>query len=175
MKLPRPPILTTPRLTLCALCEQDEADGVRLLTNQEVARTYMLPDFASFEEAAGMFRRLAERSADPEQFFYGIHREGRLIGIIHWVGTPGETVEIGYALHPDWKGCGYMTEALRACIDALFAMGAIAVECYAFEENPASLRVMQKCGMSVTDKAPVFEYRGAPHRCRHCRIDNPHL
>ena len=35
----------------------------------------------------------------------------------------------------------------------------------AFAENPASLRVMQKAGMTLMDKTEDLEYRGKTHHC----------
>lgn len=38
-------------------------------------------------------------------------------------------------------------------------------------KNQASLRVMQKCGMSLTDHTDDIDYRGTHHVCRYCEIN----
>ena len=40
-----------------------------------------------------------------------------------------------------------------------------------FEENPASRRVMEKCGMGPMDREENIEYRGVPHRCLYRAIE----
>ena len=74
-------------------------------------------------------------------------------------------MEVGYLIHPEYHGKGYMTEALIAFIQDLFSLGLEEVIAGAFEENPASLRVMQKAGMTLLDKSDELEYRGKVHRC----------
>lgn len=58
------------------------------------------------------------------------------------------TLHIGFALGSRWWNRGYMSEALRAVIDYFFeTVGAGRVESQYDPENPASGRVMEKCGM----------------------------
>ena len=47
----------------------------------------------------------------------------------------------------------------------LFAKGFREVVCGAFEENTASLRVMEKAGMEKLDITESIEYRGKVHNC----------
>lgn len=47
----------------------------------------------------------------------------------------------------------------------LFQMGYKQVITGAFEENIASRRVMEKCGMILTESEEKIEYRGKVHRC----------
>jgi RimJ/RimL family protein N-acetyltransferase len=54
---------------------------------------------------------------------------------------------VGYALAPEVWGKGYATEAVRAAIEAGFSMtAAIEMLATAHIENPASRRVLEKCG-----------------------------
>ena len=60
-----------------------------------------------------------------------------------------ESARIGYYIGSNFFGNGYMTEALREVIRFLFdAVGLLYVECEYDLNNPASGRVMEKCGMS---------------------------
>ena len=59
-------------------------------------------------------------------------------------------------------------EALKAAIDELFALNYERVVCGAFEENKASLRVMEKAGMKKIEFTEIIEYRGVNHTCVYC-------
>ena len=59
---------------------------------------------------------------------------------------------------------------MKGAIEYLFGSGFSEVICGAFEENAASLRVMQKCGMKLLDKIDVIEYRGINHNCLYYSI-----
>ena len=77
----------------------------------------------------------------------------------------GKTIEVGYALHPDYHGRGFATESLGAVIPYLFAEGFDQVLAGAFETNTASMRVMEKSGLSRTKMTSEIEYRGKTHKC----------
>ena len=81
-------------------------------------------------------------------------------------------IEIGYVIHPDYKGLGYATEAVLAVINDLFRMVFHKIVAGYFEENTASCRVMEKCGMRQIDKSDTEEYRGINHICRYYEITN---
>lgn len=158
-------VLRTRRLSLQPFEERDRADAIELLRNGEIKQTYMVPDFASDEEAGRLFDRLMSLSENTARFVYGIRLEGRLIGFVNEVEIDGGTVEVGYVIHPNWKNCGYATEALEACVQELLRMGYSAVRAGVFEENAASRRVIEKCGLKPVEKTDEIEYRGRTHRC----------
>lgn len=155
----------TPRLALHSFEDADRDALVDLFKNETVGRTYMVPELPSREAEEGLFRRLQELSRREDRFVCGIYLGGRLIGFMNDVEINGRTVEMGYALHPDYCGRGYATESFRAAMGQLFASGMEEVAAGAFECNPASLRVMEKCGMSLLDKVTWEEYRGRTYRC----------
>ena len=167
----KPAEIRTGRLCLRAMEERDREDAVDLLTNEEVGRTYMVPQFPSREAAYPLFERLVSLSRAPERFVYGICLEGRLIGFLNDVEIVGERIELGYVIHPARKNNGYATEALAAAMQALFAMGYARVRAGAFAENGASLRVMEKCGMTRLAEEEELEYRGVLHRCILCEAE----
>ena len=70
--------------------------------------------------------------------FFGIHPDDR-------VGQ----VELAYELGRNWWNQGLMTEAVQAVIDYFFTVvGFNRIYAFHAPENPASGRVMQKCGMT---------------------------
>ena len=158
-------MIKTERLVIKRMEESDQEAALDLLTNEIVKKTYMLPDFEKREDAVPLFRRILEFSQGDKRYVRGIYLNDHLIGSSNEVEVNGKSIELGYLIHPDFHGKGYMTEALIALIPDLFALGYEEVVCGAFEENPASLRVMQKAGMTLLDRTDEIEYRGKVHRC----------
>ncbi|MBR6029533.1 MAG: GNAT family N-acetyltransferase [Clostridia bacterium] len=165
-----PQVLPAGPVTLRPFGEGDLDAASALFTHPEVSRTYMLPDFRSQEEVRALFERLARLSRSPERFVRGVSLSGSLIGLINEVHVSGGSIELGWAIHPRYWGQGYASAAASAAIGALFAAGFDTVRAGAFEENPASLRVMEKCGMQPTGETEEIAYRGRTHRCVCCAI-----
>jgi predicted acetyltransferase len=108
---------------------------------------------------------------------------------IYWIVESGEVVgeldirhyltpklremggHIGYHTHPDHRGKGVATFALREGLKVLAGMGVSSALITCSESNVASLRVIEKCGgVRVQDSIiPGFERR---YRLRHfaCRV-----
>ena len=158
-------MIQTERLILKPITESDQEATLDLLTNNVVNKTYMLPDFEKREDAIPLFRRLIDLSNGTTRYLRGIYLQDHLIGYLNEVEKEGNSMEVGYLIHPDYHGKGYMTEALIAFIEDLFSLGLEEIIAGAFEGNDASLRVMQKAGMTKLDKSDELEYRGKVHRC----------
>lgn len=152
-------------MNLRILTEADTAALVGLLTNDRIKQTYMLPDFDRPEDAIPLARRLIRLSQDKAHFVRGMEENGTLAGFLNDVEITDGIIELGYVVHPDHWGQGFATSALREAIAELFSLGYREVTCGAFEENPASLRVMEKAGMRRIEKTDQIEYRGKRHRC----------
>ncbi len=74
--------------------------------------------------------------------------DGRLMGMID-ARLDGFKATVGYCLARDEWGNGFMTETLRAVIDAVFSAPEIfRVSAVCDVENAASARVMEKAGMT---------------------------
>lgn len=87
----------------------------------------------------------------PDCYNWAITLGGRMIGAIGAVSVNDrdERCEIGYCVAYDYWGKGIMTEALRAVLRFLFdEVGMRRVMARHDTANPASGRVMQKCGMT---------------------------
>lgn len=157
--------IDTPRLTLHSISPSDENALMDLLTHPIVGKTFMVPEFTAREEARPLAQKIASLSADDTHFVYGVFLENHLIGIVNEVDKQDTHIELGYAYHPDYYNKGYATEALIACIETLFSQGYPAVRTGAFPENTASIRVMEKAGMTRLEETEDVEYRGKVHRC----------
>ena len=152
-------------MKLRAFQESDWPRLAMLATSTEVNKSYMLPDFESPEKARPLFERLMAMSKDATRYVRAMEENGEFVGFCNDVERDGDAVEIGYALCPDVWGRGYCTEALKLAIADLFEMGFHQVVAGAFVENPASLRVMEKAGMTPIEKVDEIDYRGRTHTC----------
>lgn len=152
-------------MKLRSLTQTDEAALMELLTSNEIKKTYMLPDFDQREDAIPLARRLMQLSCDNTHFVRGMDENGTLVGFLNDVEIKNGAIELGYVVHPAHWGKGYATAALKLAIAQLFQTGYREVICGAFEENPASLRVMEKAGMRRIEMSEEIEYRGKLHRC----------
>lgn len=157
--------IKTERLELKPLLDSDRDNMIALLTNSEIKKTYMLPDFENEEQAEKLFLRLKEGSLAEKVYQVGIFLNGEVIGYANEVERDGDAIELGYMIHPNYHNKGYGTEMLKAMIDEMFAGGFKKVLAGAFEENPASMRIMEKSGMTRIEKTDEIEYRGKVHKC----------
>lgn len=165
-------LIKTERLTIKPHSAEDVAGLVGLLTNPEIAKTFMIPEFESTEQAKNLAQKLVDFSKkdDTDHLEYGIYLNSKIIGLINDCGIENDEIEIGYVIHPDYQGNGYATEAVKAVIYELCKMGFRRIKAGYFAENTASLRVMEKCGMTQTSFTDEIEYRGVNHICHYCEI-----
>ena len=152
-------------IVLGRLSENDKAAVSEILTDQTVAKTYMVPDFTSEEQVHKLFQRLVDLSGGEERYVRGIYRGDTLVGFLNDVGITGDSVELGWVVHPRYHNQGCATAAVKLAVEELFARGFCEVSAGAFEENGASIRVMEKSGMKRENKTDEIEYRGTVHKC----------
>ena len=164
--------LQTERLVLKVYEEWDRSRMLEILYDETVKKTYMIPDFADIQQANALFEKMMQLSRDHHRFVYGIYLENELIGFVNDCEIEGATVELGYVIAPAYQRNGYATEALGACIEELFRMGYQQVKAGFFEENIASCRVMQKCGMWKMAFEEEIEYKGVLHHCIYYAVEN---
>ena len=155
----------TNRLEIKPISLTDREAVLDLLTNETVAKTYMLPEYSSRQAAEPLFLRLVELSRDERRYVAGVYLENRFIGMMNETEIKEKQIEMGYAYLPDYYNRGYATEAFTGAIRYLFDQGFETVLAGAFSENPASLRVMEKCGMIRLDYTDTVDYRGVAHTC----------
>lgn len=157
--------IVTRRLVIRPYAENDEQAMMALLTNDIIKRNYMIPDLATRQQQIEMFQKLLAWSRGNIHLELGIYLEDRLIGFLNDVAVGAESIELGYVIHPQYHGMGYATEALKAVIEYLLGHGYGEIIAGAFDNNLASIRVMQKCGMKQTERTEDVEYQG---RVQHC-------
>ena len=155
----------TQRLTVRPFLDGDREKMLEMLYDESIKKTYMIPDFKSVEAAEKLFSAFVRLSQDESRYVGAICLDDELVGFMNDTEIVGDTVEMGYVISPKHQNKGYCTEAVSGAIQYLFEKGFSEVICGAFEENAASLRVMQKCGMKLLDKTDIIEYRGKKHNC----------
>jgi RimJ/RimL family protein N-acetyltransferase len=142
------PVLKTERLVLRAPRRRDAKSIVRLASDRRVA-----VNTARIPHPYGL--------ADAEQFIAAVNRQDGeatfLITLDHTlIGACGVDPreggpEIGYWLGVPYWGQGYATEAVRALVDHAFGgLQHEALQAGARVSNPASRRVLEKCGFQWT-------------------------
>ena len=144
---------------------EDRERMLDILTSEKVNRTYMLPDFAHREDAEPLFLRLMEMSRNRSKYLRAIADRDGLVGYVNQVELQDGEMELGYVIHPDFQGRGYMTRALALAMEEVFSLGLQRIVTGAFSTNIPSIRVMEKCGMTRLEKTEEIPYRGITHTC----------
>ena len=158
-------MIKTNRLILKPLDDSDQDSMIDMFTNEQIKQTYMLPDFPSKENAAKLFKRMQVITQNANTIDCGIYQQNTLIGFMNTVVIEDKKIEIGYVIHPQFQNQGYATVAFQAIIKNAFDIGYNVVVSGAFEENTASRRVMEKCGMRLSAEEEDIKYRGKTHHC----------
>ena len=150
---------------LRTITSKDQERMLDILTSGQVAKTYMLPDFVRREDAVPLYHRLMEMCQDRGNYVRAIASADGLLGFLNSTDIQGTKIELGYVIHPDYQGKGYMTEALLLAMEELFSLGYEEILTGAFSTNIPSIRVMEKCGMTKLSKTDEIQYRGATRTC----------
>ncbi|MDD6799335.1 MAG: GNAT family N-acetyltransferase [Firmicutes bacterium] len=159
--------IQTERLTLKPYSQADTERLTYLITNQEITRYFMVPDFETTDQIAAAVEKIIafSQTDDTRHLEYGIYLNEILIGFINDCGVEEDMIEIGYVIDPNYQGYGYASEAVRTVINELKEMGFKKITAGYFSENTASRKVMEKCGMKKSALVEEEEYRGLLHKC----------
>lgn len=146
--------LETPRLTIVPMTRGEFKDALHDNTRDK-----------EFHDAMAELDERRRRDRDSRFAWYTnrlIYRreDGACIGSISFMNSPEKDpdklglVEIGYTTEEPFRGQGYMTEAVSAMCDwALAQKKVYGMIAGVLDDNPASARVLEKCGFVMTDHA----------------------
>ena len=162
--------LTTPRLELVAissaLMNAEAHDDWHLAQSlraqlapdwppplwEAPVRAHILAQITSYPETVGWHRYMLLRERTPV-----------LIGCLGAFPCAAGDVELGYSVVTSFQRQGLATEAAQALTEWLFQQPAVhSVSAQAYETAPASVKVMQRCGMRFVgqgDEAGTVKYR----------------
>jgi [ribosomal protein S5]-alanine N-acetyltransferase len=155
--------LDTPRLQLRPFRADDAPAAHRVYSDPDVMRYVATGPLADEAMTARLLEDyIAHQRAWGYSFWAVVEREsGALIGDAGLYRTPAGEVELGYTLGRPWWGRGYATEAAGAWLETAFGrLGIAEVVALAEPANTASLRVLEKLGMTRDGERPAF---GRPH------------
>jgi RimJ/RimL family protein N-acetyltransferase len=148
-------VLATPRLRLRAPRAADAKAIASLINDRRIAEnTARIPHPYGVADAHA-FQAASNRDPAAPSFLITL-KDGSLVGGCGIEVFDGRDPELGYWIAvPHW-GCGYATEAARAVIDHAFgALGCEQLAGRARVSNPASRRVLEKCGFQWTGVALI--------------------
>ncbi len=139
-----PSTLTTERLILRPLEAADAEDLYDAYRRPEAMR---FMDDAAHTSAAET-KKMVDGMLDGPGTVWTVRtaEDGPALGFVDYIGNAG-VPGMGYFLHPDHWGNGYMSEAVRAALDYGYdEMGLDRVELWISEENTASVRLAERVG-----------------------------
>jgi RimJ/RimL family protein N-acetyltransferase len=151
--LPPPPI-ETERLRLRPYTEADEEALYAIQSREDVTRWLPWPSRTREQSRRSLAMKIAATEILTDEDTYTpaieIKETGELAGDVMLRAASHEhrSGEIGYMLHPDHQGKGYMTEACRPMLELGFTcFGLRRIFARLEPRNPASARVLERLGM----------------------------
>lgn len=149
----RLPLLQTEDLSLRPVRMKDAQDIYAYASDPEVSRYVLWEPHRSLADTRAYIRyvRGLYRRGLPSSWAVVHRNSGKVIGTIGFVGYSSfhHSAEIGYSFSRIFWNRGYATQALRAVIGSAFDVlpDLHRIEAQHDLRNPASGRVMEKCGM----------------------------
>jgi [ribosomal protein S5]-alanine N-acetyltransferase len=148
-----PTEIITVRLVLRALRTEDAEAIHEYKSDVDFARCYAQEPQVSLDETKRWVEKNIKDEMRKGSIFWVItlRDSGILIGdLCFWnFDTEHLCAEVGYEMHPDHQGHGFMAEALTAIIDFGFdEMGLHRIEGCPLAENARSRRVLEKLGFT---------------------------
>jgi RimJ/RimL family protein N-acetyltransferase len=144
--------LRTERLTLRTMTPADVDDIFAYQSREDVCR-YLPFEPRGREEVVEKVDKHAQAltlAADGDYWQLALERDGRVIGDVYFTiaSAENQTGEIGWTLHPDQHGRGFMTEAATAILHIAFGVIALhRVKAVLDPRNAASAGLCRRLGM----------------------------
>jgi RimJ/RimL family protein N-acetyltransferase len=147
--------LRTARLVLRTMTSADVDDIHAYQSREDVCRYLPFEPRTRDEVAAKVAKHSTALTLNGEGDYWELAVEratdpGRVIGDVYFTikSTANATAELGWTLHPDFAGQGYMTEAASAVLDTAFAdLRLHRVLAQLDPRNDASVALCKRLGM----------------------------
>ena len=167
--------LETDRLILRPL-SVDDADAVFVWASDPNVNRYMRYPLHTDVEVTRQWLRSVEQAAEGDYNFGFVRKsDGLLIGSGGVYKTVDGSWELGYNLRYDCWGRGYTTEAAKAMLAfAHKELGVKVFSAYHAVDNPASGRVIEKCGLAFHHDGEYSKFDGSEtFRAKFYRLELP--
>jgi RimJ/RimL family protein N-acetyltransferase len=144
--------LRTERLLLRTMVN-DDVDAIHAYQSREDVCRYVPYEPRTREEVAekvAKYSGATTLAADNDYWQLAIERDGHVIGDVYFAleSVANSTAEIGWTLHPDHHGNGYMSEAAGAVLGLAFNDLALhRVKAQLDPRNHASIALCKRLGM----------------------------
>ncbi len=154
------PTIETPHLVLRAWAPKDADAWFEIVQEKDILQYFPNPR----PPARGAAERyIAHHLAQWEKYGYGhwavvTRSDGRVVGWngLEYLPELAES-EVGYLLSRRVWGYGYATEAARAAVHYGFRQAALpSIIGLVHPQNAASIRVLEKCGMTFVDQLTLW-------------------
>jgi RimJ/RimL family protein N-acetyltransferase len=162
-----PSTITTSRLTLSPLVEED-ADAMVDVLNDERMYEFTGGRPLTLEELRTRYRRLAVgfSSDNTEQWLNWTVRttvDGQPVGVMQaTVAADGSSVDVAWEVGVPWQGRGFASEAATAVVGWLVDNGVPQIRAFIHPDHEASARVASQAGLEPTadlvDAEVVWRY-----------------
>ncbi len=154
MRLPYafPSPLRTERLILRTMSESDIDDIHAYQSRDDVCRYLMFEPRSrgAVAEKVAEYAQARVLAGEGDYWQLAVERGGRVIGDVYFTIKSAEhqTGEIGWTLHPDFRGQGFMTEAAAAVLGLAFSeLGLHRVMAELDARNTGSIALCRRLGM----------------------------
>ncbi|MGN1194615.1 MAG: GNAT family N-acetyltransferase [Acutalibacteraceae bacterium] len=157
------PTLETERLILRPLLVTDAESAFLWASDERVARYMIYPRHENIETTLEWLKSIDHNSDKAYDFGFVEKESGLLIGSggLYWEDD-NKQWRIGYNLRFDHWGKGYATEAAKKIMS--FAVNELSAGQIGSEhavENPASGKVLEKCGLKFTKYGEYTKFDGS--------------
>jgi ribosomal-protein-alanine N-acetyltransferase len=145
--------ITTNRLILRRFTKDDYKDAFEKWTSCKDSRFWQ-PPHKNMEETKKTINGYVKNYKNKDYYMWAIEFNNKLIGLVcgNEINESIKSICIGYCITKSCWNIGITTEASKALINYFFNIGFNRVFSYHNPLNPASGRVMQKCGMTLEGK-----------------------
>jgi ribosomal-protein-alanine N-acetyltransferase len=131
----------------------DAYDMYEYASRSETSKYLLWSPHTSYSQTKLILRNIQNEYYKGDFFDFAVvlKENNKMIGTAGFTSFDAErsAAEIGYVLNPKYHGRGIATESLSVMMDFAFTvLGVKNVECRYLLGNDASLRVMQRCGMT---------------------------
>ncbi|CAM1363167.1 GNAT family N-acetyltransferase [Tenacibaculum xiamenense] len=155
------PKLQTPRLFLRELLLKDKVELFELRSNDLVNKFITRNIPKNIKDVENFIQNIHELVNSKKGIYWVLEYQEKVIGSIglRHFNSDYSYAEIGYELHPDFHGSGFMSEALQAVLEfGFFKLNLKEIEAYTHEKNESSINLLKKHKFQLKKNKVDFQF-----------------